>query len=256
MAHHEITLAVVAEANSEVTKPYSTTRKIKGYFRNLGRSNLRAFTGAATTKTDVAKQMGMHAVGLAPKVLSFGAKQIPVVGSAASKLVDLVGKKAADKVQDKLDKVRRSELRGKEAAGTLSVRQMTELFQREDKAVTKDTMEKLHDSIRKLDEAYATARSAIQSASDCESTYKAAKAYSYLKYRVVRMNWYLEKVQAHLDELRSVTDRYSAEVIGYEEDLMEGMDGFFGGPAAMAQYHLTNCKNKQACYFHEHGLTT
>jgi hypothetical protein len=53
-----------------------------------------------------------------------------------------------------------------------------------------------------------------------------------------------------------VTDRYSAEVIGYEADLMEAMDQFFSGPASNAQYHKANCKNKDACYFHAHGLTT
>ena len=93
-------------------------------------------------------------------------------------------------------------------------------------------------------------------ASDCESVYAGAKAYSYLKYRVVRTLFYLEKVQVHLDSIRQVTDRYSAQVIGYEADLMEAMDQFFSGPASNAQYHKANCKNKDACYFHAHGLTT
>lgn len=257
MAHHEITQAVMAEAHSEVNQPYSTMRKLKGYFHNKFSGGVRSAIGAASTKTDAAKQLGRNAVGLVPKALAFGAKQIPVVGSAASTLVSKGGDAAAKKVQEKLDAARLKELKGREAAGTLTVKEMTELLQKEgDAAVSPETMTKLHDAIRKLDESYAAARTAIQGASDCESVYKAAKAYSYLKYRVVRTMWYLEKIQVHLDQIRSATDRYSAEVIGYEADLMEAMDSFFTGPAAKPEYHKANCKNKDACYFQAHGLTT
>jgi hypothetical protein len=256
MAHHDITQAVMAEAHAEINQPYSSMRKLKGYLHNKFAGGVRSAVGAAATKTDAAKQLGSHAVGMVPKALAFAAKQIPIVGSAASTLLSKGGPLAAKKVQEKLDEARLKQLRGREAAGSLTVKEMTEMLQREDAAVTSDTMTKLHDSIRKLDEAYAAARTAIQGASDCESVYKAAKAYSYLKYRVVRMTWYLETVQVHLDEMRGATDRYSAEVIGYEADLMEAMDGFFSGPASKVAYHKANCKNKEACYFHAHGMTT
>ncbi len=257
MMHHEITEAVMAEAHAQVNQPYSTMRKIKGYLHNKLAGGARSAVGAAATNTDAAKQLGRNTVGLVPKALAFGAKQIPVVGSAASALLSKGGDAAAKKVQAKLDAARLSELKGKQVAGTLTVKELTEILQREDQNLTSaETMTKLHDSIRKLDEANAAARTAIQGASDCESVYAGAKAYSYLKYRVVRTLFYLEKVQVHLDSIRQVTDRYSAQVIGYEADLMEAMDQFFSGPASNAQYHKANCKNKDACYFHTHGLTT
>jgi hypothetical protein len=127
---------------------------------------------------------------------------------------------------------------------------MTELLLKEDASVTSgETMTKLHDSIRKLDEAYAAARTAIQAASDCDTMYKAAKAFSYLKYRVARTMLYQAQLQAHLDKVREATERYEAVVIGYELDLTEGMDVFFTGPASKAEYHQAHCKNKDTCYF-------
>jgi uncharacterized protein (DUF697 family) len=98
MVHHEITEAVMAEAHAQVNQPYSSMRKIKGYFHNKIAGGVRAAFGAAATKTDAAKQVGRHAVGLVPKVLAFAAKQIPVVGSAAGALVSTGGTEAAKKV--------------------------------------------------------------------------------------------------------------------------------------------------------------
>lgn len=253
MNHHAITEAVMKEAYSEVKNQYTTSRKIKGFFYNKLAGGVRSAFGAATSKTDAAKQIGRHAAGAVPKVLAFGAKQIPVVGSLASALVSKGAPIGVNKVMDKLgagEKARAAELKTRASAGSLTVREMTELLLKEDASVTSgETMTKLHDSIRKLDEAYAAARTAIQAASDCDSMYKAAKAFSYLKHRVARTMMYQVQLQAHLDKVREATERYEAVVIGYELDLTEGMDEFFNGPAGKGEYHQAHCKNKDTCYF-------
>ena len=90
------------------------------------------------------------------------------------------------------------------------------------------------------------------SANDCDSVYKAAKNYEYLKYRVVRLQVYLETIREHIDEISEMNERYGAQIIGFEFDLIDMINEFFEsvGP----DYHTLNCKNKNHCYFQQHGL--
>ncbi|HEU4616804.1 MAG TPA: hypothetical protein VFV10_02130 [Gammaproteobacteria bacterium] len=136
----------------------------------------------------------------------------------------------------------------------VTVREMTEMMQREGavKITNDDVIGKMHDAVRKVDTAYTAAKDAIMQAKDCDSIYKAAKNYAYLKYRVVRLQYYIEAIRAHLDEISAMNERHGAQIIGFEADLVEIMDQWF--ETAGAEYHTKNCKNKETCYYKLHGL--
>src|SRR5215467_5582633 len=123
----DITQAIIAEANEKANEPYSTTRKIKGYLRNKVQGGIRSTFGGSTDAKSMAKVVGRNAVSLAPKALGSAAKKIPVIGSYASTLVEKGSQLVADKVVEKIDQARASELRAKGVAGTLTVREMTEM---------------------------------------------------------------------------------------------------------------------------------
>ena len=131
MLKSEITQAIIAEANDKVNQPYSTSRKIKGFVRNKFAGAKRSAFGGSSDAASRAKVAGRNAVKVAPKALAAGAGKIPVVGSFASTLTKVGGQFVADKVVDKLAAARVSELRSKEAAGSLSVREMTEMIQKQ-----------------------------------------------------------------------------------------------------------------------------
>ncbi len=253
MAKSPITEAIVAEANHQANQPYSRTRKIKGFIRNKVQGGMRTALGGSDDAKSRAKVVGRHAVKAAPKALAAAAKNIPGIGSYAGVLVGKGGQLIADKVVAKIDKERVSELRSKETKGTLSVKEMTEMMQKSGEVkVGSDTVQKMHDAVRKVDQAYKSARDAIIKANDCDSVYKAAKNYAYLKYRVVRLQYYLEIMRSHIDEVSDMNERYGAQIIGFEYDLIDMMDAFFAN--AGAEYHSTHCKEKRHCYYQEHGI--
>lgn len=105
----------------------------------------------------------------------------------------------------------------------------------------------MHDAVRKLDQAYSSTRDAILVANDCDKAAKAAKNYAYLKYRVVRLQYYLETMREHIDEVSDMNERYGAQIIGFEYDLVEIMDDFF--ETADSNYHALKCKKKSHCYY-------
>ena len=241
-----ITEAIIAEANDKVTQPYSTSRKIKGFIRNKFSGGVRSAIGGSSDAKSRGKVVGRNAVKMAPKALAAGAKQIPLVGSYAALIIKTGGQMAADKAVDKLDGMRVNELRSKEIAGSLSVKEMTEMIHKEGNAkIGPDVVGKMHDALRKVDQAYADTKSAIMSANDCDSVYKAAKNYAYLKYRVARLQYYVEIIREHLDEISDINERYGAQIIGYEFDLADAMDGFFAGCGP--EYHQDNCRKKDHC---------
>lgn len=254
MANNPITDAILAEANEKANEPYSTSRKIKGFLKNKFHSNVRSAIGGSTDGKSVAKVVGRNLVSVAPKALGAAAKHIPVVGSYAGTLVEQGSQLIANKVVNKLDTARESELRNRSATGSLTVKEMTEMIQKagDIKITQSDIIQKMQDAVRKVDQSYAAARDAIVQAKDCDSIYKAAKNYAYLKYRVVRLQYYIETIRAHLDEVSAMNERYGAQIIGFEADLVEIMDQFFSsvGP----EYHTANCKNKSTCYYQEHGI--
>lgn len=253
MAKSDITQAIMAEANDKVNQPYSTTRKIKGFVRNKFAGATRSAFGGSSDAKSRAKVVGRNAVKAAPKALAAGAGKIPVVGSFASTLTKAGGQLVADKVVAKLDQSRVSELRSKETQGTLSVREMTEMVQKQGGVdISKDVVGKMHDAVRKVDQAYSDAKNSITRANDCDSVYKAAKDYAYLKYRVVRLQTYVEQIRSHLDEISDMNERYGAQIIGFEYDLIDMMDSFFA--SAGPEYHQQNCRKKDHCYFHQHGI--
>ena len=229
---HPLTEAIIAEANREVSEPYTTTRKIEGYFKNVFNRAVRNLTGGSDDAASRAKIVGRNLVTVVPAILSSAAAQIPVVGSYAKTAVSAGGELIADEVVNKLDKDRVSELHSKEREGTLSVREMTEMMQKDGNLeISDDYLTKMHDAIRKLDEAYSASKGAITKANDFDSVCDAAKKYAYLKYRVVRLQYYLEILRSHLNELSDMNERYGAQVIGFEADLVEMMNDFFNETA-------------------------
>lgn len=251
----DITQAILAEANARANEPYSTARKIKGYFRNKVQGGIRSAVGGSTDAKSITKVLGRNAIQTVPaKALGAVAGKIPVVGSYAATLVEKGSQLIADKVVAKIDQARASELRAKGISGTLTVREMTEMMHREGavKITNDDVLGKMHDAVRKVDTAYMAAKDAIMQAKDCDSIYKAAKNYAYLKYRVVRLQYYIESIRAHLDEVSKMNERYGAQIIGFEADLVEMMDQWFGSVGT--DYHTKHCKNKDTCYHKLHGL--
>lgn len=229
---HPLTEAIIAEANREVSEPYTTTRKIEGYFKNVFNRAVRNLTGGSDDAASRAKIVGRNLVTVVPAILSSAAAQIPVVGSYAKTAVSAGGELIADEVVNKLDKDRVSELHSKEREGTLSVREMTEMMQKDGNLeISDDYLTKMHDAIRKLDEAYTASKETITTANDFDSVCDAAKKYAYLKYRVVRLQYYLEILRSHLNELSDMNERYGAQVIGFEADLVEMMNDFFNETA-------------------------
>ena len=229
---HPLTEAIIAEANREVSEPYTTTRKIEGYFKNVFNRAVRNLTGGSDDAASRAKIVGRNLVTVVPAILSSAAAQIPVVGSYAKTAVSAGGELIADEVVNKLDKDRVSELHSKEREGTLSVREMTEMMQKDGNLeISDDYLTKMHDAIRKLDEAYTASKETITTANDFDSVCDAAKKYAYLKYRVVRLQYYLEILRSHLNELSDMNERYGAQVIGFEADLVEMMNNFFNETA-------------------------
>lgn len=250
---HPVTEAVIAEAWDKANQPYSRARKIKGFLRNKLRGARRQLFGGSSGTKDQAKALGTNAIGVVPKLMAFGAGHIPVVGSLASKVASIGGGFAAGKLQDRLGEARQKDLLARQQSGTMSVAELTEYIHREgDTAVNNDSIGQLKDAIRKVDEAWTDARAAIIAANDCETVYKAAKKFAYLKYRVVRMNFYIARIRAWIESVQDITDSYSAQVIGFELDLIEGMDEFFGrvGP----EYHSKHCKSDSHCYYKQHGI--
>ena len=253
MATSPITEAIIAEANEKANQPYSRTRKIKGFIRNKVHGGARTAFGGSNDAASRAKVVGRNAVRVAPKALAAAGKQIPVVGSYAGAIIKSGGQLVADKVVAKIDKERVSELRSKETSGALSVKEMTEMMQKSGEVkVGKDIVDKMHDAVRKVDQAYAASRDAIMKANECDSIYTAAKNYAYLKYRVVRLQYYLETMRSHIDEVSEMNERYGAQIVGFEFDLVDMMDKFFA--SADADYHSVNCRKKDHCYFHQHGI--
>ena len=185
MARHRITnaiLAVVKEDYVFETPPklgqgaldtlgnlpqkYTTGRRIKGWIRNKYRSNKRFAFGGGSDAKSRAKEVGRHTLKYGvPKALGAGAKKIPIVGSLVGVLVEKGSQIAADKAAAHIDKKRIEELRGKENSGALTVREMTEMLQKEGSfKVSPDLIGKMHDAIRKLDQAYSKARRNIMQA--------------------------------------------------------------------------------------------
>ena len=229
---HPFTEAIIAEANQEVSKPYTTARKIEGYFKNVFNRAVRNLTGGSDDAASRARIVGRNMVTVVPTILSTAAAQIPVVGDTAKTVVSAGGEMIAAEVVDKLDKDRVSELHAKEREGTLSVREMTEMMQKMgDVEITDDYLTKMDDAVRKLDEAYSASKESITSANDFDSVCDAAKKYAYLKYRVVRLQYYLEIMRSYLNNLSDMNERYGAQVIGFEADLIEMMDDFFNETA-------------------------
>ena len=94
---------------------------------------------------------------------------------------------------------------------------MTEMMQKAgDIEITDDYLTKMDDAVRKLDEAYSASKEAITSANDFDSVCDAAKKYAYLKYRVVRLQYYMEIMRAYLNNLSDMNERYGAQVVGFE----------------------------------------
>lgn len=250
---NEITEAIIAEASHKISEPYSTTRKIQGFVRNKFRGAKRdAFGGSADAKSR-GKVVGRNLAKVSPKALAAGAKNIPVIGSYVATIIKTVGQMAADKAVQKLDAMRVTELKSKQVTGRMSVKEMTEMIQKEGSMkISADVVGKMHDAVRKVDQSYGTARTAIMSANDCNSVYKAAKNYEYLKYRVVRLQVYIEGIREHLDRISEMNERYGAEIIGFEDDLIGMMDDFFAN--AGPDYHTANCKDQKHCYYQAHGL--
>lgn len=253
MPSHPVTEAIIAEAWDQVNQPYGTARKIKGFFRNKLLGAKRQLLGGSSGAGDRAKSVGTNLIMGIPKLLAFGAGHIPIVGSLVSALVEAGGGVAAEEITGKLGEARQKDLKARQQAGTMTVGELTEYMQRQgDVVVGNDAIGKMRDSIRKVDEAWTEARKAIIAANDCESVYKAAKKFAYLKYRVVRMNYYIERIRNYLDDVTDVTDRYTAQIVGFELDLIECMDEFFEkiGP----EYHTKHCKNDSHCYYKQHGI--
>ncbi|MCA9117558.1 MAG: hypothetical protein KDA79_20955 [Planctomycetaceae bacterium] len=253
MPSHPITEAILAEAWSQTNQPYTTARRIQGYFRNALRGARRQLFGGSTNTSDQARAFGTNVISAVPKMLTFTADMVPVVGFLVGELIDKIGNLAADKITDRLGDARQKDLLARQKAGTMSVAELTEYINREgDSTVGNDAIGKMRDAMRKCDEAWADARQAIIAANDCDSVYKAAKKYSYLKYRVVRMNYYIERIREYLDSVQEVSDRYSSQIIGFELDLVEGMDEFF--KKATPEYHTKHCTNASNCYYKQHGI--
>jgi len=253
MAKSPITEAIIAEANHKANQPYSTSRKIKGFLRNKVHGGARAAFGGSSDAASRAKVVGRNVVKVAPKALAAAGKQIPLVGSYAATIMKTGGQLVADKVVAKIDEGRVSELRSKETGGSLSVKEMTEMMQKSGEVkVGKDIVDKMHDAVRKVDQAYQASKNSIMKANDCDSIYKAAKDYAYLKYRVVRLQYYLETMRSHIDEVSDMNERYGAQIVGFEYDLIDMMDTFFAN--ADASYHSANCRDKNHCYYQQHGI--
>jgi hypothetical protein len=251
MAQHPFTQAILEEANESINQEYSTIRKIKGWISNKVSGAQRTAFGGSTDARSRAKEIGKNALSAAPQLLSTvaGKIPIPIVSSAASVIAKQGGDLIAKKVIEGIDKDRRLELRAKQYQGTLTPAEMTELVKKEgDVAVSSDLIGKLHDAVRKVDQAYSGAKVAIETAKDCETIYQAAKKHSYLSYRIVRLNFYLQTIRVHIDEIQEIADRYSAQVIGYQCDLSNMMDTWFENTDM--SYHSEHCKGskKDHCY--------
>lgn len=259
MAKNKITRAIleVVRQEYEVSSPgqlnslpskYTVGRRVQGWVRNKYRGGKRFAFGGGSDAKSRAKQVGRHAIKGAPKALGAGAKKIPVVGSLAGLLVEKGSQIGADKVVAKIDQKRIAELRDKEDLGTLTVREMTEMLHKEGSfKVSADFIGKLHDAIRKLDQAYSKARRTIIKADQnpkCWTAYKAAKRYTYLKYRIMRLQMYVAVVNEHMAEIEEATDRYAAQVIGFEEDLVGALDDYF--ESASGSDHAARC-DKEFC---------
>jgi len=159
----------------------------------------------------------------------------------------VVTSKAAGKLKKTPDELHRQNLKSQPSR---TVEQRTDLLMLGggETAITAETLQQLHDAVRKLEDAHKALAAAIPNANNCESVFKAAKAWAYLKYRVLRMDRYLSLFRAHLDEIEDANAAYSAHVIAYEDDLKEQLDDFFLGPGWDAAYHTKHCK-KSSCYF-------
>jgi len=254
MPINPIARAILEEAFEKANEPYGMGRRIKGYFRNAFRGGVRGMFGGSSDAKSIAKVLGRNAVSQAPKALGYGAKQIPVIGSIAGSIVETGGNVIAKQVCNNLDDDRRKELAGKSENGTLTVAEMTEMIQKSgDVDITNaDIFNKMRDAVRKVDEAYTAARIAIPQAKDCASIYKAAKCYAYLKYRTVKLQTYIEVIEAYLKTVSEMNERYGAQIIGWENDFVEDLSSFFDsvGP----EYHEANCKDVKHCYYKSHGM--
>jgi len=247
MPHESISEKIVSEALSDMEKPLGTWRKLKGWTHNLFWGSAREAFGGSPGVAAKAGQAGRGAVTFAPQLVSQALKLVPALGPVGSVINTAVTAKAAGKLKKKLDELHRQHLKSQSSR---TVEEMTELLQRGggEGAITAETLQQLHDAIRKLEDAYKALATVLPQTNNCESVFKAAKAWAYLKYRVGRMHWYVSLFRAHLDEIEEATEAYSAHVIAYEEDLKKQLDDFFLGAGWDAAYHTKHCK-KSSCYF-------
>jgi hypothetical protein len=248
---HPFTQAILEEANEQINHEYSTIHKIKGWISNKVSGAQRTAFGGSTDIQSRAKEFGKNVLSAAPQLLGTvaGKIPIPIVSSAASVIAKQGGDLIAKKVIEGIDKDRRLELHAKQFKGTLTPAEMTELVKKEgDVAMSPHVIGKLHDAVRKVDQAYIAAKAAIETAKACEAIYQAAKKHSYLSYRVVRLNFYLQTIRVHIDEIQEIADRYSSQVIGYQYDLSDMMDTWFESTGL--SYHMEHCKGgkKEHCY--------
>lgn len=247
MPHEAISEAIVTEALSDMDKPFGTWQKLKGWTHNKFWGGVREAFGGSPGVAAKAGQAGRGAVTLAPQLVSQVLKLVPVVGPVVSAISAPVTTKAAAKLKKKLDELHRENLKSQSSR---TVEQMTDLLQRGggEAAITAETLQQLHDAVRKLEQAYKALAAVLPKTNNCESVFEAAKAWAYLKYRVGRMHWYVSLFRAHMDEIEEATEAYSAHVIAYEEDLKKQLDDFFLGAGWDAAYHTKYCK-KSSCYF-------
>jgi hypothetical protein len=256
MARNPITEAILDEAKEKINQPYTTTRKIKGWLRNKVYGAQRTYLGGSTDLNSQAKEFGKQVLPtVASQAISFiPAVSLPVVSSAVSLIEKAAKDYVVGKVVERMNKARDIDLKAKQEKGTLTVAELTELVNRDETdAISPDVVGKLHDAIRKVDQAYSDTTMAIQSAKDCDTIYAAAKKYYYLSYRIVRLNTYLETIRHHVDAIQEVADRYSAQVVGYQFDLADAMDAYYD--KTDEAHHKQNCKNRSTCYYQSDGMS-
>jgi len=200
----------------------SLTTRIKGYFNNQLRRTLSA-SAAPTYRNTFGK------------MISFGISQVPLVGAALSKLADVAMNQAATALL-------------KQDIAYLELHKM-DAMQQKGELLVASVAQKYCDALRKYEEAHQTATAALpakgQHFKNCSDVAAYLKAVYYWRYRMVRLRYYHDQVQAYCKTVASHLESAERNFLSFQADLQAK------GPAMFSDWtwHYANCTDE--CYWPE-----